>query len=126
MAKTQPPFEIPGEMRDFADRSIDHARKAFDDYLRTTRQLVEGMTTSTQEAQANARTAQERTLSYAEANVAAALDYARQMVNAASPADLVEIQRNFVENQSKALADQTRDLADLAQSGGSTGGKRKP
>lgn len=115
MATKEPPFDIPPQMRDFADKSMDHARKAFDDYLKTTREAFLGLEDTGGDVQKAAREAQERVLAYAEENVAATFDFARQMINVASPADLVEIQRNFIESQAKALADQSRDMAEMGQ-----------
>ena len=33
MSKSIPSYEIPTEMRDFAEKSVDQARKAFDGFL---------------------------------------------------------------------------------------------
>lgn len=115
MSGKDTPFEIPEQIRDFADKSIDHARKAFDDYLRQSRQAIAGFEEQAEKMKSDSKDVQERILDQAEENVAAAMDYARQMVNAGSSADLVEIQRSFLEQQMKALTEQSKDMAEAAQ-----------
>ncbi|MCB1493624.1 MAG: phasin family protein [Rhodobiaceae bacterium] len=116
MANDKTPFEIPSEFRDFADTSIDHARKAFDGYLQQTRKAVADLDVKAGKMKSESSGTQDRIFGYAEENVAAALDYARQLINAASPADFAEIQRSFLENQMNTLSRQSTELAEIAKS----------
>lgn len=115
MSDADKPFEIPTQMRDFADKSLDHARKAFDDYMRQTREAVSGFEEKAASVKSDARALQENALEQAEKNVATAMDFARQMVNADSPAALLEIQRDFLEAQMQALSEQSSEMTAAAQ-----------
>jgi hypothetical protein len=36
-----PNYEVPGEMRDFAEKSVDQARKAFDSFIGAARRTAD-------------------------------------------------------------------------------------
>ena len=55
MIKTPGSYEIPNEMRDFAEKSVDQARKAFDGFLGAAQKAVSAADSQTINAQANSR-----------------------------------------------------------------------
>ena len=63
-----PNFEIPTEMRDFAEKSVDQARKAFDGFIGAAHKAMETLEGSTSSMQANATETTRKSLSYAEQN----------------------------------------------------------
>lgn len=104
-------FEIPETMRDFAEKSMDHARKAFEDYAASAQKAVGTLENSTADAQKNARDFGEMAIAFAEENMAASFDYAKNMVNAKSIEDLMKIQSDFIERQVANFSRQSEDLA---------------
>ncbi|MEJ8571085.1 phasin family protein [Microbaculum marinum] len=107
-------FEIPESMRDFAEKSVDHARKAFDDYIASAQKAVGTLESSAADAQGTARSFGEKTIAFAEENMASSFEYARNMVNAQSVDDMMRIQNDFIERQMAILARQSQDLSEAA------------
>jgi phasin len=103
-------FEIPESMRDFAEKSMEHARKAFEDYAATAQKAVGKAESTAADAQENARAFGEKAISFAEENMAASFDYAKSMVNAKTIEDMVKIQSDFVERQIATFTQQSQDL----------------
>ncbi|HEY6518089.1 MAG TPA: phasin, partial [Roseiarcus sp.] len=74
------PFEVPNEMRDFAERSVEQARKAFEGFLTVAQRAsgVAGEAAAT--SQGGAKSVGAHVLSYTERNVNAAFDLAQKLV----------------------------------------------
>jgi phasin len=108
------PFEIPDAMRDIAMKSMDQARKAFDDYMDAAQKASEEFQGSGPTAQDSARRLQEESIAFAEANVTASFELAQRLVRARDLQEIVNIQQEYLEQQMAAFADQSRRLADIA------------
>lgn len=107
-------FEIPEQMRDFAEKSVDQARKAFDDFMNVTQQAVSKMEDSATVVQSSADDVNRKTLSYAEEQVDAAFKFAQNMVRAKDMEEVMQLQQNFLRQQMENLGEQARDLSDTA------------
>lgn len=104
-------FDIPDTMRDFAEKSVDHARKAFDDFLGAAHKAVDSFETSAQTAQRSARTIGEDAIQFAEENMTASFEFAQRLVRARNVEELVKVQTDFVERQMSVLSEQARKLS---------------
>ena len=71
------PFEVPNELRDFAERSVDQARKAFEGFL-TVAQRASDALGEAGKPTAGAKSVSSHVLTYAERNVNAAFDLAER------------------------------------------------
>jgi len=105
-------FEIPEPMRAFADKSVDQAKKAFDDFMSATAKAVEQSETSARSIQTGARDVNRQALAFLEANVAASFDFAQQLVRARTVEEIGKIQQAFLQKQAEAAQGQTRDMAE--------------
>ncbi|WP_018182713.1 phasin family protein [Kaistia granuli] len=105
-------FEIPEQMRAFADKSVDQAKKAFDDFMGATAKAVEKSETSAKSMQSSARDVNRQALAFLEANVAASFDFAQQMVRARTVEEIAQIQQAFLKKQAEVAQTQTRDIAE--------------
>lgn len=105
-------FEIPEQMRTFADKSVDQAKKAFDDFMNATAKAVEKSEASARSMQTGARDVNRQALAFLEANVAASFDFAQQLVRARTVEEIGQIQQAFLQKQAEAAQSQTRDMAD--------------
>lgn len=105
-------FEIPEQMRAFADKSVDQAKKAFDDFMSATAQAVEKSETSAKSIQSGARDVNRQALAFLESNVAASFDFAQQLMRARTVEEIARIQQAFLQKQAEATQGQTRDLAE--------------
>ena len=106
MSKSIPSYEIPTEMRDFAEKSVEQARKAFDGFLGAAQKAVSAADSQTVNAHANSRDLAEKAIGYAEKNIAAAFDLAERLVHAKDVQDVVHIQTEFVKSQFATLQSQ--------------------
>ena len=110
-----PNFEIPTEMRDFAEKSVEQARKAFDGFLGTARRALDTFEGSTTTAQSSAKDATRKTMEYAEQNVSAAFDLAQKLVRSRDVQEAMQHQAEFVRNQFAAIQAQAKEFGGLAQ-----------
>lgn len=110
-------FDIPGPMRDFAERSVDQARKAFDDFMSAAQKTVDQFDGSGGAVQDGARRLHEETMAFAEANVTASFELANRLVRARNVEEMVEIQQDYLRQQMAAFAEQNRRLSEIAGQG---------
>ena len=128
MSNNTPNYEIPNEMREVAEKSVEQARKAFGGFIGAAQKAVDTFEGSTQAVQASAQDATRRTIGYAEQNVAAAFDLAQKLVRSRDLQEVMQHQTEFARNQLAAMQtqmreagsgiqDKMRDLAQQAQTG---------
>lgn len=115
MSKSIPSYEIPAEMRDFAEKSVDQARKAFDGFLGAAHKAVSAADTQALTAQTSSRDLAEKAIGYAEKNITAAFDLANRLVHAKDVQDVVHIQTEFVKAQVAALQTQMTEFGAVVQ-----------
>ena len=116
MATSQTPsFEIPAEMRDFAERSVEQARKAMDGFIGAAQRTVDTLEGSANTVQASAKDMTRKTFAYAEQNIQAAFDLAQRMVRAKDLQEAMQVQADFVRSQFEAMQTQMRDFGTAAQ-----------
>jgi len=109
-------YEIPAEMRDFAEKSVEQARKAIDGFMSAAQKTVDTFEGSTNTVQASAKDATRKTFTYAEQNLTAAFDLAQRMVRAKDMQEAMQIQAEFVRSQFEAMQTQMKEFGSLAQS----------
>jgi phasin len=110
------PYEVPPEMRDFAEKSVEQARKAIDGFLGAARKTADTIESSATTAQASSKEIASKTFSYAEQNIAAAFDLAQRLVRAKDMQEAMQIQAEFVRSQLAAMQTQMKEFGAVAQS----------
>ena len=115
MKLSNTPFEIPNELRDFAERSVDQARKAFEGFVNVAQKTVGTVEGAASDAQSGAKTVGAQILSYTEENVNAAFDLAHKLVQAKDPQEALAVQSEFLKAQLNALQTQAKQLGALIQ-----------
>jgi phasin len=111
-----PNFEVPTEMRDFAEKSVEQARKALDGFMGAAQRTVDTLEGSASTMQSGAKDMTRRTFSYAEQNIAAAFDLAQKLVRAKDVQEAVQLQSEFVRSQFAAMQSQMKEFGSMAQS----------
>ncbi|NRG19917.1 phasin [Rhizobiales bacterium] len=114
MADNQPGFEIPEQMREFADKSMDQARKAFDDFMSATQQAVTKVEGSTSAMQSGASDINKKAMEYAEEHMNSAFDFAQKLVRAGDANEMLELHKEYMRKQMETLGEQARELSDKA------------
>jgi phasin len=126
MAKDgMPNFEIPTQMRQFAEQSVEQAKKAVDGFLTAAHRTVsvfEGQATA---AQSGAKSMTDKAIGFAEQNIASSFDFAQQLVRAKDPQEVMQLQAEFVKAQIQRLTEQARELGEAAGKAGAEAARPK-
>lgn len=118
-------FEIPADMRNMADRSVEQAKQAFEGFLTAVQQAANQMQGQAAAAQAGAADMQRKAMSFAQQNIAASFDFAQKLARARDVQELMRLQTEFVQAQMLALADQAKELgADTAAAASAAAGRK--
>jgi phasin len=115
MTTTQPSFEIPTEMRDIAEKSVEQARTAVSTFIQNARKATDTLQTTTKTAELPASAAVSRGLEFTEQNVAAAFELAQKLVRARDLQEAMQLQSEFVRTQFTALQTQAKELVSVVQ-----------
>src|SRR3712207_5520259 len=127
MANNQvPSYEVPAEMRDFAERSVEQARKAMDGFIGAAQKTVDTLEGSANTVQASAKDVTRKTFAYAEQNIQAAFDLAQRMVRAKDMQEAMQIQAEFVRSQFESMQTQMKEFGAMAQNAVSQSNQQKP
>jgi len=113
---TNSPFEVPNELRDFAERSVDQARKAFEGFVTVAHKTIGAVDDATATTQTNVKSVSSQVLGYAEQNVNAAFELAHKLVKAKDPQEAIAIQSEFLKGQMAAMQEQAKAIGTLIQS----------
>ena len=109
---TTPRLEIPGEMRAVAERSVEQAKLAFNNYMRATEKAVSGLGERVEASQLGALDISKKALSFAERNVLSAFEFAHIIIRAHDIQELVRMQDLFIQSQMQVLSDQVKGLGE--------------
>jgi phasin len=107
-------FEIPSEMRNLAEQSVEQARKAFDGYMTAAQQAVEALEGQATVAQAGTKNVGKKAMTFAEQNVATSFEFAQKLVRAKDVQEVLRLQGEFVQAQMQALSEQAKELSETA------------
>ena len=109
------PYEVPSEMRDFAERSVSQARRAFESFMGAVQRTSGSIDTAASSAQVTAKDVTGKAVSFAEKNVTAAFDLAERLVRAKDVHEVLQIQSEFVRAQMETIQAQTKELGEAVQ-----------
>jgi phasin len=122
---TKSPYEVPTEMREFAEKSVDQARKAFDGFIAAAHKATEQINKSADTARSSAVDAAAKAFAQAEANVGAAFDHAQKLVRAKDMSEVMALQTEFLKSQMAAFQAQMKELGDNIQKAATSATKTK-
>jgi phasin len=109
-------FEVPTDLRDFAQKSVEQARKAFEGFVNVAQKTADAVDSAGANIRANAKTVSSQALSYAEQNVNATFDFAQKLVQAKDPQEAFALQSEYLKSQLANLQSQAKELGALIQS----------
>ena len=120
---TNAPFDIPNELRDFAERSVDQARKAFEGFVSVAQKAAGTVDGAAETTQNSVKSVTAQVFGFAEQNVNAAFDLAHELVQAKDPQEALALQSEFLKTQLNNLQAQTKELGALVQKSATPGAK---
>lgn len=112
MAET-PPFEIPPQMRDLAEKNVEQARQAYAQFMDMARKAQDMMSRSTGAMTDSAREVQYKAMRYAQDNLDASFSFASELARARDLKEAMEIQARYAQRQMRTYAEQSQDLGRL-------------
>ena len=116
--------DMPQQVRETAQKSLDQARKAVDEVLAVAQRTAATVEGSAQALQQSASEMNRKAVGFAEANVEAAFAFADKLVKANNTQDIAAISQDFMRSQMDAFSRQMRELGE-AVSGKGAEPKRK-
>lgn len=108
-------YEIPAEMRDLAEKSVEQARKAFEGFVGAAQKAVGQADSTTTTMQSSARAIGDKAVTFAEQNMRSAFDYAQKFVRATDMQELMSLQSEYIRTQMSALQEQAKEFGSAMQ-----------
>jgi phasin len=108
------PFQIPPEMRAFAEKSVEQAKQAFDGFMTAAHQTVTTLEGQAEAARQGAKDVGEKAIDFAEQNIASSFDFAQKLVRAKDVKEMLELQAAYVKTQMEVLAEQAKELGETS------------
>lgn len=119
-----PQFEIPQPVRDLAEKNVEQARAAYNQFLDMAKKTQEMMAKSTDAMATSALEVQARAIKYAEQNVNASFAFASDLARARDLKEFMEIQARYAQRQMQAYAEQAQDLGRIVGEAAQKSAKR--
>ncbi len=107
-------FEIPEQIRTFAEKSVEQAKKAVDDFLAATNQAVAKVESSSTTVQSGALDLNKKVLALAEENIASVFEHAQKLIQAKDPQEILKLQGDYLKSQAASFGEQVRQIGDAA------------
>ncbi len=103
-------FEIPAEMRAFAEQSVEQARQAIEGYLTAAHRTVSMFEGQAESARKGAKDIGAKAMEFAQRNLATSFEHAQKLVRAKDVQELMELQTSYIRAQMQVLAEQAKEL----------------
>ena len=110
VSNNTPNFEVPPDMRAFAEKSVAQAREALDGFIGAARKAAEQAQTTAATAQSSAKDMTQLAMSFAERNIASTFDFAQKLAQAKDANEILSLHADYVKRQMDALSDQAREI----------------
>ena len=125
MAENPWNFDVPTQMRQFAEQSVEQAKKAVDGFLTAAQKTATTLETQANTAQSGAKDVREKVMSFAEQNIANSFEFAQKLVRAKDVQEVTALQQEFLKSQMQAMQAQAKDLGTAAAKATTDAAKRK-
>jgi hypothetical protein len=103
MSSKTSPFDIPADMRKMTEKSMEQVRAAINGYIQFLQRAVPDDAMGGSELSS-------KVLTYAERNLANAFEFGQRLLQVRDVQGLLQLQMEFVQRQTQALAEQAFDL----------------
>jgi phasin len=110
-----PKFEVPADMRAFAEKSMEQAKKAFDTFISTAQQAVSTAEGHAAKARAGAKDVADLSMKFAEKNMNSSFEFAQKLVRAKDAQEAMQLQSEYMKAQMATLQEQAKELAAATQ-----------
>lgn len=107
-------FEIPADMRKFAEQSVEQARKAFDGFMAAANKAAGDLEGRATAASSGVKDISGRAVAFAQSNIASSFDFAQKLVQAKDVQEVLKLQQDYIQAQIQALNAQAKELGEAA------------
>ena len=105
--------ELPDSIRGIMKSSIEQARKAFDSFVATSENMLQGLDTSANPVADSLKNLNEKVASFTRQNAEANFNLAMKLADARQLSDIVELQNAHMRDQMEAFSRQLEELREL-------------
>jgi phasin len=106
-------FQIPQELREFAEKNIEQARAAYGQLTEAMTQAVRAWSAPSTVMASGFKVVQERAIQFAKENADAGFALASELAKAKDLQDILRLQSNFAQTQMQSYARQAQELGGL-------------
>ena len=107
-------FDVPTQMRQFAEQSVEQAKKAVDGFLTAAQNTAATLETQASTAQSGAKDVSQKVMAFAEQNINNSFEFAQKLVRAKDIQEVMALQQEYLQSQMKAMSAQAKDLGSSA------------
>ena len=105
-------FEVPGQAREFMEKSIDQARSAFEAFTGAAEKAVSSFELA---LPAPAKDVNSKIFACAQANIEATFDFAKKLAQAKDPQEIMRLHADFAKAQAETLQKQATEVGAAVQ-----------
>ena len=104
-------FEIPPEMRDFAEKNVEQARVAYGQFMEFMSQAMNAWSSSGGPEAGNFKVIQDRAIAFAKENAERSFSLASEIAKAKDMQEVVTLQSRYVQTQMQTFGIQAQQLS---------------
>jgi phasin len=108
-------LEVPAQIKEVAEKSVEQARKAFEDFVAAAQKATAQSEAATASLATGAKEVSSKAMGFAEANVKAAFDFAQKLFQVRDPKEILALQSEFLKTQLAAVQEQAKELGEAVK-----------
>jgi phasin len=105
-------FELPPDMKAFAEKSVEQAKQAFDGFVSAAHQAVSALEGQTETARQSAKDVTAKAMTFAQKNIASSFEFMQKLVQAKDFQEVLKLQTDYVKTQMQVLTEQAKELGE--------------
>jgi phasin len=109
------PFEMPGSIREFAEKGVSQARETYEKFKDAAQHSNETIEAVYASAHKGSSEYAGKLIDMARANANAAFDVAEKLIGVKSPSEIFSIWSSYARGQYETLQSQAKELTELTQ-----------
>lgn len=118
-------LDVPTQMRQFAEQSVEQAKKAVDGFLSAAHKTAVTLENQASTAQSGAKDMGQKVMTFAEQNINNSFEFAQKLVRAKDIQEVMALQQEYLKSQMQAMQAQAKDLGAAAANTAMAGAKPK-
>jgi phasin len=107
-------FEIPAEMREYAEKTVEQAKQAFNSFISAAQHAVSTAENQAASARTGAKEVGDMALDFTKRNIDTSFEFAEKLVRAKTAQELTALHADYVKSQIATLTEQAKELSKQA------------